>query len=202
MSDKATSAAGRTSSPTARRPRSWASLRIVRSVPESPQKSVESSLSSIGREPGRQNVVRNQDRDRALNDGPRRRDAHTARAARCMEALAAGNGGDQEPEDAGLDLAHEKILRQRVLLGAGNENTWIDVQPFDGHEPSPRHADAGGDHAEKRHHEDGSDEAGRQEGLNRAHAHRRDRVDLLRDAHVAQLPTPRTAGPRTDPQPA
>src|SRR5436190_754882 len=70
-------------------------------------------VGSIGGEPGRQDVVRNQDGDRAPDDGSRRRKADAAGTTGGMIALPAGNGRYQEAENAGLDLPHEEILRKR-----------------------------------------------------------------------------------------
>ncbi len=98
-------------------------------------------------------VVGDQDGDRALHHRAGGRLTDAARSARSEKALPAGDVRDQEAEHGRFDFTHPEVVRDHVVLDVGDEDARVHTEAPHRHQPRAGHADARVQDAEQRHHQ-------------------------------------------------
>ena len=123
----------------------------------------------------------------ADDDGLRRRAAHALRAALRVVAPDAGHDREDQAEDRRLDEADGEVLHVQELEGAVVVRDGVGAEQLHRHEVSAVHADDVAHDHEQRQHQDRGDHAGHDEVLHGLGRERLEGVDLLGDAHAADL---------------
>ena len=141
-----------------------------------------------------QKIVEHQDGHEAADDRARGADTDALGAALGVVPLVAGDERQRAAEDERLGEALHDVAGVDDPARVLDEGAAVDVLDEDGDAVATGHADADEQERQHRHHDERAEDSRRDQVLHRVHRQRRKRVDLLGDAHRAELGSHAGAG--------